>query len=177
MARLCELNGSGMVACRLSAQAVQELVANNPLLHGLEISCKNGPEDTVVAGSGETLVAFMHTCQSIKAKATKMEVSFGFHSAAMDPMLETFRDQLSSLKLSDPIYSVGSSLYGRILSPGESITPEYFAQHARQPVEFCRLGEDMAQTYSEADVTFLEIGPSPASKSISMAYDNYFCNS
>ncbi|KAI5919289.1 hypothetical protein F4810DRAFT_511777 [Camillea tinctor] len=162
MARLCESNSTGMVASRLSPPAIQDLLTSHPKLRDLSISCENGPEDTVVAGPIKSLDAFIDICKSRNSKATKLDVAFGYHSSAMDPMMTDFRNLLSSVKLSRPRFQVASTLYGRILSSGELITSDYFAEQARGCVKLYELAKNLAKAYADTNMSFLEVGPSPA---------------
>ncbi|KAI1495530.1 hypothetical protein F5X99DRAFT_426131 [Biscogniauxia marginata] len=162
MARLCELDSTGMVACRLSPPAIQDLFTSHPNLRDLSISCENGPEDTVVAGPIPALDTFIEICKSRNNKATRLDVAFGYHSSAMDPMMTDFRHLLSSVKLSTPRLPVASTLYGRLLSSRELITSDYFAEQARGCVKLYELAQNMAKAYSDANIAFIEIGPSPA---------------
>ncbi|KAI1637129.1 hypothetical protein F4809DRAFT_661582 [Biscogniauxia mediterranea] len=162
MARLCESDSTSMVACRLSPPAIQDLLTSHPKLRDLSISCENGPEDTVVAGPIQSLDTFIDICKSRNNKATKLDVAFGYHSSAMDPMMTDFRHLLSSVKLSAPRLPIASTLYGRILSSGELITSDYFAEQARGCVKLYELAQNMAKAYTDTSMAFLEIGPSPA---------------
>ena len=164
ISRSCQLNHSGMVACHLSLKAVQDILNSSDVLGQLTVVCINSPNDVVVAGPLDSLHKLITVCQSMNVKATKLDVPMGFHSSAMDPILDEFRNQLSSVKLGYPVLPLGSSLYGRSFSLGEKIPVDYFAQQARQPIEFCKLAENIAQNHPKEKLVFLEIGPSPTSK-------------
>lgn len=163
-----------MMACRMSSDAVESIIHEDPdRLGGIEIACENAPGDTVVAGTSDALDAFQDVCRSRGLRTTKLDVPFAFHSAAMDPILEEFeREARKVIRFCAPSSKilVGSSLRGEFLPPGQVIDSSYFVEHVRKPVKFCDIVADiprMLGTVSARDrVKVLEIGPSASSELI-----------
>ncbi|KUI69012.1 Conidial yellow pigment biosynthesis polyketide synthase [Cytospora mali] len=162
MARFCKSSSSGMMTCRMSSSQAQGLIATNGL-HGLSVACENSPEDTVVAGGIDDLETFAHVCKSAKVRTTRLDVPFAYHSAAMDPIMGAFQQQVSTIRMKPPTISVGSSLRGRVLASGLSIEDSYFVEHAREPTRFSDLVHDVAQkSVHYTNMVFVEVGPSAA---------------
>lgn len=165
MATTCEPGTSGMVSCRLSeADATQIMRDSSPLASELSIACYNSNEDIVVAGPSAALDGFIEACKNKKVKHKRLEVPLGFHSPAMDPVLEPIRASAASLPMRPPTVRFGSSHYGRIVHPGEELGGDYLAGHTREPVQFANLIHAIADELPEDGVTVLEVGPSVASK-------------
>jgi acyl transferase domain-containing protein len=155
-----------MMACRIPAAELTELLnGGSEDFRGMSISCMNGPQDFVLAGPLASLTKFAEYCKGKSFKCKQLPVPFGFHSAAMDPMLQDLAQLAVETTAKTPTIQLGSSLHGRVLEPGSTIEPNYFVNHAREPVNFTGLIEDVANWAAGSDMTVIEIGPSPSSKS------------
>lgn len=165
MLRLCETGKTGMMACHLSSSKIESLLATNCELYpGLTISCKNSPCDSVIAGPSKSLSKFHHDCKVLGIKAKLLEVPYGFHSSAMDPILEPFHESALSITSQPPEFAVVSSTLGKILSK-EDLNAATFVKHAREAVDFATALEVVETFAAEKELLFLEIGPAPKSKS------------
>lgn len=165
MADKCKPQSAGMVACRLSPAAVDQLLAEKP--HDFEditISCFNSPNDSVLAGPPVSLAKLVQHCKAKGIRHKRLDVLYGFHSHAMEPILHDLGQCGRSIAFSPPCLRVGSSLRGRLLWESETIDAEYFVQHAREPVNFSGAVEDTLRWLTGCHPTFIEIGPSPSSE-------------
>lgn len=163
MARHCAASSSGMIACRTSSLHARELIAAN-ILPDLSVACDNSPGDVVVAGRVASLEAFARACQLVGVKTRRLEVPFAYHSAAMDPILEAFQQQVSAIRMEVPTICVGSGLRGEVLPIGLPIKNSYFVEHARDPVRFSELASDIVEKSTHCtESVVLEVGPSAAS--------------
>ncbi len=166
MAAKCSPGISGMVSCRAPVSEISEILSiNASRLTGISIACYNSPEDIVVAGAAKSLEQFIELCKKRGIKQKKLPVPFGFHSPAMDPILEELKDCASSLDFHPPEIKMGSSLRGQILSPHQALQGDYLAKHTRDPVNFSELMKSFSNDLKESDVTVLEVGPSVTSES------------
>lgn len=172
MATKCVPNHSGMLTCRVPDAGGRSHMAQVLGLLGeaasgdsadLSAACLNSPQDLVVAGPLSQLDVFAERCKTMGYKQKRLPVPFGFHSCAMDPILDEFAVSVASVKLRPPTICVGSTLYGRLLKPGEAITRDYLVRHLREPVRFSAVLEEL----QEQQQTFaLEIGPSSSTESM-----------
>lgn len=165
MARECKTQSTGMLACRISAAAVTELLSTSEdEFSGLSIACMNSTQDLVLAGPLTSLDAFAAHCNTQGVKHKLLQVPFGFHSQAMDPILEGLSNITSETLMESPSTTLGSSLYGRVFSADERPGSNYFVDHARETVRFADLAMDVANQFAGDELTILEIGPSSSSK-------------
>lgn len=164
MADLCTPAASGMLAVNAPAECAEEILKSRPDLAGLAVACQNSTADCVVAGPLEQIdVLRAHLKENALAKCVKLDVPYGYHSAAMDPILGPLTALAATIKISPPTIPTGSNVLGRIVGTGD-IDAEYFARHARQTVRFA---EEIQQIVLlpgfEGTIRYVEIGPQPIS--------------
>ena len=165
MATKCRPGTSGMVSCRAPIDEVSQILRQNlSQMPGLSIACYNSPEDVVVAGPSRSLDQFAELCKAKGTKQKKLPVPFGFHSSAMDPILNDLKACARSLNFLPPQIKIGSSLCGRILRPGENLDEDYLANHTRESVKFSDLVASFLVELNGFDVNILEVGPAVTSK-------------
>jgi len=160
MAELCQPDSTGMVACNIAPTKVEGLMKD---FEDLVVACKNSTTDCVVAGPLASLTRFVNFCKSSGHKAKLLDVPFGFHSPAMDPILEPFARVLDTVTINSPKIPLASSYLGRI-TQRDDFCIENFIGHTRQPVEFIRAAEVIPSIAGKKDLVILEVGPSPISK-------------
>lgn len=165
MANKCVAQSTGMLACRLPPEEARQILAEKPIeFEDVTIACFNSPKDVVLAGPPVSLAKLVQYCKAKGLRHKRLDVLYGFHSPAMDPILEELADLSRSLKFKPPQFPMGSSLYGRLLGEDEVVTAEYFVRHSREPVNFCGMAEEAAKSLTGFNIHCLEIGPSPSSK-------------
>lgn len=166
MATKCHPGTSGMVSCRAPVAEVSNVLSENaPEMPGLSIACYNSPEDIVVAGPSKSLEQFAEYCKDKGIKQKRLPVPFGFHSSAMDSIVDDLKACASSLDFRPPQIKIGSSLCGRILQLDETFEEDYLAKHTRESVKFSDLVKSFSAELSGSDVQILEVGPAATSKS------------
>ncbi|KAL7270282.1 Type I Iterative PKS [Rhizina undulata] len=157
MAEQCKPSASGMLAVNLSPEKMDILLEES--YPSLSVACRNSPNDCVVAGAVEELDVLKPYLKENGVKSSRLTVPYGYHSAAMDPILESLTELAETVTLSAPKILVGSNVFGKVLREGD-MDATYFAKHARQPVRFVELMSDLAAGLSDAP-RFIEIGPHP----------------
>ena len=127
----------------------------------LTVACANSTQDCVVAGPLVQLKAFQEHCSAMGQKTTKLEVPYGFHSAAMEPIVQPLKQLGESVTFSEPTIYFASNVFGRLVTR-KDLDASYFANHARQPVRFCESVQNLEQAGMFMDhAIFLEMGPHP----------------
>lgn len=158
LVRDCTPHTHGMLAVKGSAEAIRSALGNKMT----EIACINGPEETVLCGSGEIVGAANETLTQKGFKATKLNVPFAFHSAQVDPILEAFKSVASSVTFHKPTVPVLSPLTGEIIREAGIISPEYLARHARETVNFwTALTSGQKEAVFDEKTAWLEVGAHP----------------
>ncbi|KAI0133794.1 thioesterase domain-containing protein [Xylariales sp. AK1849] len=170
----CLPGTSGMLACNLGPQEVEQLISEDQNITQLTITCLNGIGDCVVGGPLDQLDLFQMSCKRRKVKSKLLDVPYAFHSPAMDPILEPLQELGRSIKFERPTIPVMSNVFGRLFEEGD-FSSDYFALHARQPVRFseCLMGLQSREVLD--DVVFIEIGPQPTT--IPMLRSSIYSNS
>ncbi|KAF2836624.1 conidial yellow pigment biosynthesis polyketide synthase [Patellaria atrata CBS 101060] len=158
---LCEPGSSGMMACHLSSTKLESVLSRNSELYPeLSIACINSPEDCVLAGPKSSLSQFAYQNKPMGIKTKQLDVTYGFHSSALDPILEPFYELASTITTHAPEFTIASSTLGRILTQ-DDLQPPNFVKHAREKVDFVAALKTVEEFAAEKELLFLEIGPAP----------------
>ena len=72
----CGLNESGMIACKVSPSAVDQILAFEKVTPELAVACRNSNNDCVVSGPLDQLNHFKQICEIKPIKARMLEVPF-----------------------------------------------------------------------------------------------------
>lgn len=121
------------------------------------IAAINAPTSLVISGEKEAVRAVAATLETQGVKTKRLQVSHGFHSPLMEPILDDFAEVARQITYSPPQISLISNLTGK-LADAEIATPEYWCDHLRQPVQFAQGMETLAQQDCEI---LIEIGSKP----------------
>ena len=146
-----------MIACNLSPNAAQDIIYAEGTFNKLVIACRNSPKDCVLSGPTQQVHRFVEQCERRGAKCKVLDVPFGFHSEALEPVMDKLVESCRAVEISEPEIPLGSNLHGRMVAPGD-LSIRYFANQMRHSVRF----QDMLQSMLSADLAdaiFIEIGP------------------
>jgi 4-hydroxyphenylalkanoate synthase len=146
-----ELPATGaMVAIEAAEEEILPLLKH---YGSIDIAAINGPSSLVLSGDADAVLSFSEEWKARGRKTKRLRVSHAFHSAHMDPILDSFRRTVESLSFREPTIPVVSNATGR---PADLGNAEYWVQHVRQPVRF----QDGVDYLAMQGVTrYLEIGP------------------
>ncbi|GDY58225.1 hypothetical protein SVIO_088480 [Streptomyces violaceusniger] len=121
------------------------------------VAAVNGPDQVVVSGEEAAVARVAGHWRGLGRKVKGLRVGHGFHSALMEPMLDSFREVLEGLSFAPPRLAVVSNVTGRPAEVGEVCSPEYWVRHVRQAVLF---GPGVEWLAEHGQVTrFVELGP------------------
>ncbi|CAK4034454.1 polyketide synthase [Lecanosticta acicola] len=154
----CQRATHAMLAVRASATSLSELVANNEV----EIACINGPEDTVLSGTSKAIQNVQQLVATRGMKATLLRLPFAFHSAQVEPILESFEALAGGVTFDEPRLPVLSPLLSEVVSARGTFGPRYLAKHCRGTVDFTSALQNAKEQSIISDKTIcIEIGPKP----------------
>ncbi|MEI9994244.1 MAG: amino acid adenylation domain-containing protein [Rhizomicrobium sp.] len=121
----------------------------------LAIAAVNAPERIVVSGAEAALEAAVAWFGKEGIGAVRLKVEQAFHSAMIDPVLDSFQLAASDIGYRAPQIPLASNLTGELV---ETVDAAYWRAHARSTVQFERCVRTLA--HSGADL-FVELGPHP----------------
>ncbi|MEO0946631.1 MAG: MupA/Atu3671 family FMN-dependent luciferase-like monooxygenase [Cyanobacteria bacterium J06641_5] len=146
--------GGGMVSVLATAAVVEQAIANHS---EVTIAAINGPQSIVISGEQAALNAANATLEQQGIKTKALAVSHAFHSARMEPMLAQFQQVAAQVRYHQPQFDLISNVTGEVIG-AEIATADYWCRHVRQPVQFHKSMQCLAQLNPTA---YLELGPKP----------------
>jgi len=153
-ARLMQAAAPGaMLAVPLAPERAEAFAAGT----GLEVAAINAGDRCVLAGSATAIEAYEQRLRGEGITSQRLSVSHGFHTEAMEPMLERLAAEVGRHTLSAPHGRWISNVSGTWITPGLAVDPSYYATHARRPVQFAAGIRQLLDEYPNA--IFLEVGP------------------
>ncbi|KAF5871521.1 putative polyketide synthase protein [Botrytis fragariae] len=159
MEKQCGPGTSTMLAIALPKDKVSEVLKTRSFC---EISCLNGPSSTVVSGPTAEIKLLQIELKEKKVQSSLLPTEFGFHSQAMDPMLEDFEVASNRTHFMTPKMPVASTLTGDMITSEGVFNATYLRRQIREPVTFMKAVRacESEGFISNSDV-ILEIGPHP----------------
>ena len=148
-------HGGEMLAVMASQELVNQVIA--PYTEKLAIAAINGPQSIVISGESEAITTVKEILEAQEIKTKQLQVSNGFHSHLMEPMLAEFEAIASQISYDQPTIPVISNITG-VRADERIATASYWVNHIRQSVKFAQSIETLHQEGCEI---FLEIGPKP----------------
>ncbi|KAF8549489.1 hypothetical protein OG21DRAFT_1525769 [Imleria badia] len=128
--RLCAIEKT--LSINLSFAQAQEILTADTSFSNATVACVNTESSCVVSGPVEELQTFStHLTSAFACKTVSLQVPLGFHSSAMDPILEDLRDYVATLPVHPPSIFIASNVYGTVVPVGDSKTfqADYLAKH------------------------------------------------
>ncbi len=148
--------GGAMAAIFTGEARVAEAI--RPFADKLSIAGLNGPEETVISGEREALLAVLGSFETEGVRCRSLEVSHAFHSALLEPMLDEFERKASAVATVPPRIALISNLTGDVFAPNTRPDGAYWRKHARGAVRFAGGVEALKKA---GVTTIVEVGPHP----------------
>lgn len=150
-----------MLAVMMPASDLQGWLHQNGFSEGWDIAAVNAPQQTVLSGS-EPLVADVLSKLEEQGKAARLlQTSHAFHSASMNPILESFRSIVRDVDLQAPSMDLYSNVTGKLLTDNQATSKDYWVSQLRESVRFNDCVQH-AMTNADTPILFLEVGPGDA---------------
>jgi phthiocerol/phenolphthiocerol synthesis type-I polyketide synthase E len=157
--RLVAGRGRLMSGCRpgamlaVGAPAERAAALGGP---GVELAAVNAPDQCVLSGPREAIEACQRRLEEEGVPCRRLATAHAFHSAAMEPIVEPFREQVARLVLRPPAVPFVSSATGAWITAAEATDPGYWARQLRVPVLFAAAVNELGR---EPRRILLEVGP------------------
>jgi acyl transferase domain-containing protein len=148
-----QVAGGAMVSVLLSEE---ELTPVLDQLGGLEIAVINTPSSCVVSGSKHKIETLEAELARREVMSRRLRVTAAGHSAAVDPILDDFRNVVREVRLQVPKMPYLSNLTGQWISGTEITDPDYWVNHLRHTVRF---SDGAAELLKDQELVLLEAGP------------------
>lgn len=143
----------GMLSVLASVEQIKPLILADK--DNVAVAADNGPRQVVLAGDIQTLERIQQTLHTMDITATMLNVSHGFHSPLMTPMLDAFRDELDKISFSAPKLPIVSNITGELADADKICQPQYWIDHVLACVQFRKSIQTLQQFHVD---TYIEIG-------------------
>ncbi|MGE2736151.1 type I polyketide synthase [Mycolicibacterium vaccae] len=146
--------GGRMAAAFTAAENAERLTDQFPTL---SVAAYNGA-NTVLSGPAVDLEQAVARLVADGVRCDWLETSHAFHSALLDPILDEFESFAEQFTFHAPQRILIDNRTGAALGRSVRIDGAYWRRHARQPVEFAKSVQTLADLNCRL---LLEIGPRP----------------
>jgi amino acid adenylation domain-containing protein len=143
-----------MLAVRIDAGSLHKILPET-----LSVAAINSDKLCTVAGPSHEIEAFSAQLKMQGTANVKLQTSHAFHSAMMDPVLDSFEKIVSRVKRSKPALPIMSTVSGSWLTDDEALSTGYWVRHLRNTVNFSKSISSLALKPNQV---FLEVGPGTA---------------
>ena len=154
-ARLMQaLPPQGTMASIFAAEATVAKVIEQHDAKRIAIAAVNAPQNTVISGDRDLVVAIMENFKSAGVRCQQLTVSHAFHSPLIEPAIDAFVAVAASIPASAPKITWVSTTTG--VSVTGPVDAQYWYDHGLNAVRFA----DGMKALSDLGVTdFMELGP------------------
>lgn len=156
----CQVGTHAMLAVKSSVAQVKQFFDGN----ATEVACINSPSETVISGAVDNIDQLADKLTNEGFKTTKLKVPFAFHSAQVDPILDSLSEAAQGVTFHEPSVPFVSALLGDVVKEAnpDILGPSYLTQHCRKTVNFLAALEATRHTKLMDDKTlWVEIGSHP----------------
>ena len=141
-----------MLAVYLTAEAIAPWLVEE----SLSLAAVNGPELCVVSGPTAAIATLEQQLTAKGIESRRLHTSHAFHSAMMEPMLDSYAAQVAQVQLQAPQIPFISNVTGHWITPEAATDPDYWVKHLRQTVRF---STGVANLLQAPNRILLEVGP------------------
>jgi len=166
MIQKCAVDSTSMLAVHLPPIDIQNVIDSSSEFSKVSIACINGSLDNVLAGPISQLRTLKsHLDTHVHCENILLPVPFGFHSSAMEPLLEDLRELCKCININAPSIPIISNVFGSLVLPGDTsvFDADYFARHCSEPLQFAKGIQELVATSTVSSIdAWIEIGPHTA---------------
>jgi acyl transferase domain-containing protein/NADPH:quinone reductase-like Zn-dependent oxidoreductase/thioesterase domain-containing protein/NAD(P)-dependent dehydrogenase (short-subunit alcohol dehydrogenase family)/acyl carrier protein len=145
-----------MLAVSLPAAEIESLLAAGTWGAGLSLAAVNAPSSSVIAGPEDAVAIFQAQLAARDVPCQRLQTSHAFHSALMEPILDSFGARVRGVALRAPSIPYLSNLTGTWIRNEEATEAAYWVRHLRSTVRFSDCLSNLLQNGRHV---LLEVGP------------------
>ena len=149
--RMQEQGSGAMIAIMGEPDAVRSLLDEQTSLAAI-----NAPEQCVASGPEASIARLESRLLANDVAVQRLPISLAAHSPVMDPLVDAFRELVSSATLGPLRIPMVSTVTGTWAAEGQLSDPGYWATHLRQTVRF---SDAVGVLLSQPDMILIEVGP------------------
>lgn len=153
---LGSLPAGAMLSVAINEQEIKEIVDE----YELDIAVINDNESCVISGKISSIDKIKLILQQKDLHCRRVNVSHAFHSRMIEPVLQQYKEIVSSIRLSEPRIPFISNVTGTWIKNQQAISADYWVIHLRNTVYFAQGLATLMTAPSLHDAVFLEVGPS-----------------
>ncbi|EGX97261.1 polyketide synthase, putative [Cordyceps militaris CM01] len=154
---LCESGSHAMLAV-IASESEIEATLQMPF----EVSCVNGPKETVIAGTLAQVTRMRHILLDKGIRSTLLNTPFAFHTSQIDPIRAQLVADAHRVTFNTPKIPVLSSLLGTVVESDGVFNAEYIGRQARETVQVMQALHAGTDAGIIDDKTYgIEFGPHP----------------
>lgn len=130
----CQVGTHSMLAVKANLAQINPFLDND----AYEVACINAPGETVISGLSANIDILSEKLTTEGLKSTKLRVPYAFHSAQVEPVLESLGQAAQGVTFHKPSIPIVSALLGEVLREDnhDVLGPEYLQRHCRETVNF-----------------------------------------
>lgn len=140
-----------MISIALSPEKFEEYQTPN-----ISLAAINSPHLCVASGPDDEITDLIQKLEQNQIPYQHLNTSHAFHSAMMEPILETFGKIVASISKNPPQIPIISTVTGNWISPDEITSNEYWLKNVRRAVQFSPAIRNIDDIASKI---VLEVGP------------------
>lgn len=153
---MAKLPNGAMLGVSASEAKVRAVIGQSDQIL-LDVAAINSPHSVVLSGCEDHIDLAAPLLSLVNIDTRKLMTSHAFHSHMMEAILEEFRLFVARINFKPIAIPYVSSLTGELASLAEVSTPEYWARHLRETVQF---GNAMTTLQGEGVDCVMDLGPS-----------------
>lgn len=149
-----------MMSVPLSLKELQVVIddfiaAGRATTADLSIAVDNG-FSCIVSGVPDAVKALEIVMKEKKLLCLYLNSAHGLHSPLMEPILQTFKEEVRGISMQGPGIPFISNLSGNWVEGDKVVEPEYWVSHLRETVRF---SEGIKKLLEDPRTMFIEVGP------------------
>ncbi|UNI24282.1 Noranthrone synthase [Purpureocillium takamizusanense] len=165
----CKAGTHAMLAVKTSVARAREILSDNTQgdlpVSRIQVSCINGPEDTVLGGSSDQVIAWQRILNSHGIRSRVLNTPYAFHTSQVSSILGDLEALANQVTYHRSTMAIVSPLLGSVVPKGDSdckLNAKYLTRHCRETVDtYAGLLAAEKARLVDPQSCILEIGPDP----------------